>query len=314
MTDGNYDAALKEFEIAAQTIPNDPEILSEIGTIYWRQGRWREALATFRHAQKLDPAVPHEGEAQTAVMLRDWHTATIYYRHLLEIDRDDVAAKTALADVLMVGEGDFAAAKAILDQVAYPMFDNGGRRSDVGVEIRWRLFMLARDFTAAEKLLVEFPGEEFPPPFVGWKSFSLGCTALARGDPAAAHVFFEKARPAYEALVHDHPDEPPFLAPLGLLYAYLGRKEEALRLSRRVVDLVPEKDAIGRPTYLSNLALVYALTGETEKAVTLVEQLLTTPAADEITLTQLRSWRWDGLRSNPRFQKILAGPEPKTVY
>jgi hypothetical protein len=64
---------------------------------------------------------------------------------------------------------------------------------------------------------------------------------------------------------------------------------------------------------------VYALTGETEKAVTLVEQLLITPSVEgmafhAITLTQLRSWRWDRLRSNPRFQKILAGPEPKAIY
>jgi hypothetical protein len=64
---------------------------------------------------------------------------------------------------------------------------------------------------------------------------------------------------------------------------------------------------------------VYALTGEAEKAVTLVEQLLITPTAEgmafrAITLTQLRSWRWDSLRSNPRFQKILASPEPKTNY
>ncbi len=65
---------------------------------------------------------------------------------------------------------------------------------------------------------------------------------------------------------------------------------------------------------MGNLALVYALTGEAEEAVTLVEKLLTTPAADEITLTQLRSWKWEGLRSNPRFQKILARPEPKTIY
>ena len=89
-----------------------------------------------------------------------------------------------------------------------------------------------------------------------------------------------------------------------------------MRESRRAVDLVPENDAIERPRYLTNLALVYALTCETEQAVTLVEQLLTTPAVpeDQITITELRSWRWDRLRSNPRFQKILAGPEPKTVY
>ncbi len=314
MTEGNYDDALKEFLIAAQTIPNDPEILGEIGTIYRRQGRWREALANFRRVQELDPRVPPDEVAQTAFMLRDWHTAAVEFRHALEIAPDDVGTKKGLAYALMLGEGDFAAAEAIVETLPNPMRDNRGNPSGDDTEIRWELFMMKRDFASAEKVLVEFPGEEFPSPFVGWKTFSLARSALAGGDPAKARALFENARPAYEAAVHDSPDEPKFLAPLGLLYAYLGRKEEALHASLRAVDLVPEKDAIDRPHYLGNLALVYALTGETEKAVTLVEQLLTTPAADEITLTQLRSWRWEVLRSNPRFQKILAGPEPKTVY
>ena len=179
--------------------------------------------------------------------------------------------------------------------------------------------MLERDFAGAEKLLVDFPLEEFPPPLVGLKGFYFARTAWARGDQDRARKLFEKGRSALESIVRDHPDDPMFVYGLGLVNAYLGRKEEALRESRRAVDLVPENDAIERPRYLSNLALVYALTGETEKAVTLVEQLLTTPAAEgagihPITLTQLRSWRWDSLRSNSRFQKILAGPEPKTVY
>ena len=314
MTDKNFDAALKEFSIAAQTIPNDPEILGETGAIYRRQGRWREALANFRRVQELDPRVPHDDAAGTAAMLRDWHSATLIYRHVLEIAPNEVSTKMGLASVLMTGEGDFAAVKAILATIPNPMRDNGGRPSGEDVEIRWELFMLERDFAGAEKVLIEFPGEEFRPPFVGWKTFSLARTALAGGDPAKARALFEKARPAYEAAVHDSPDEPKFLAPLGLLYAYLGRTDDALRESRRAVDLVPEKDAIDRPHYLGNLALVYALIGQAEKAVTLVDQLLTTPAADEITLTQLRSWKWDSLRSNPRFQKILAGPEPKTIY
>jgi len=152
------------------------------------------------------------------------------------------------------------AAKAIPKTVPNPERDNRGLPSGSDVPIRWKLFMLERDFADAEKVLLEFPGEEFPPPFVGWKSFSLGRTALAKGDPTKAQVFFEKARPAYEALVQDHPDEPKLLARLGILYAYLGRKEEALRESRRAVDLISEKDVIERPIYLANLALVYALT------------------------------------------------------
>src|SRR5438552_16699904 len=105
-----------------------------------------------------------------------------------------------------------------------------------------------------------------------------------------------------ESTVRDHPDDPWFVSWLGMVYADLGRKEEALRESQRAVDLVPANDAIERPHYLSNLSLVYALTGETEKAVTLVEQLLTTPTAESmafhaITFTQLRSWRWDSLQA-----------------
>ena len=74
--------------------------------------------------------------------------------------------------------------------------------------------------------------------------------------------------------------------------------------------------------WAANLALVYALVGEQDQAITLIERLLSTPGPvqwpdfpNNITLADLRlRWEWDSLRSNPRFQKILAGPEPKTIY
>jgi hypothetical protein len=60
--------------------------------------------------------------------------------------------------------------------------------------------------------------------------------------------------------------------------------------------------------------LVYAQSGEVDQALALIERLLTTPAGN-ITLAELRlSWEWDPLRRDPRFQKIVEGPEPKTIY
>ncbi len=65
-----------------------------------------------------------------------------------------------------------------------------------------------------------------------------------------------------------------------------------------------------------------AITGEKEQAITLIERLLSTPgpvgptseSSSNITLAELRlRWEWDSLRSHPRFQKILAAPEPKTI-
>ena len=69
------------------------------------------------------------------------------------------------------------------------------------------------------------------------------------------------------------------------------------------------------------LALIYAWSGESEQALELIEHLLTVPARlsqltlSSITVAELKwRWLWDPLRNDPRFQKILAGPEPKTIY
>ncbi len=67
-------------------------------------------------------------------------------------------------------------------------------------------------------------------------------------------------------------------------------------------------------------ALICAQLGLPDEAISRIERLLTTPFAVDyddasITLSDLRQrWEWDPLRKDPRFQKILAGPEPKTIY
>ncbi len=313
----DFDGALKQFSIAAQTMSNDPELLTYLGTIYRRQGRWREAMAEFQHAQELDPRNFHGDRASTYTILRNWPAARAEYRHQLEVKPEDEETKMSLAWLAVFADGDVGPIKFILQKLPPDQLDDGGRPKGNLPQIRWQVFMLERDFDAAEKVLLEYPGEEFPPPAVAEKTFDLACTALARGDSATAQRLFEKARPAVEAAAAAHRDEPRYLARLGLLFAYLGRKEDAVRESRRAVELCPEnKDAVEGPNYSINLAQVYAWTGQGEEAVALLEHLLTTPVMEgELTLAKLRlSWEWDPLRNNPRFQKILEGPEPKTIY
>ncbi len=67
--------------------------------------------------------------------------------------------------------------------------------------------------------------------------------------------------------------------------------------------------------------MVYAQTGEPDKEINLIEHLLTVPgelqsgAVYNMTLTDLKwRWQWDPLRIHPRFQKIVEGPETKTIY
>jgi hypothetical protein len=106
-----------------------------------------------------------------------------------------------------------------------------------------------------------------------------------------------------------------------LLYAFLGRKEDALREGKRAMELIPIKhDIIEGAVVEAFYAMICARVGLTDEAITRIERLLTTPFAVDyddasVTLSDLRTrWEWDPLRNDPRFQKILAAPEPKTIY
>ncbi len=183
--------------------------------------------------------------------------------------------------------------------------------------------MLERDYAAAEKILSDLPLEVFKTSITP-KTYYQGRTALARGDNESAQRYFAATIPALEKWVRDDPDDPERHALIGLLYAYMHRNEDAIREARRAVELEPEsQDAFHGAMCAANLAMVYALIGEQDPAITLIERLLSTPGPfpgsgtdlpSDITLADLRlRWEWDSLRSNPRFQKILAAPEPKTV-
>ncbi len=308
-TENNYSAASQEFSIAGAASANDPEILELSGAILRHQGHWREALASSARAEELDPRHVHRSRAKTQMELRDWAAAAASYNQMLKVDPSLADGWMSLAYLEVYRNQNPAGGRAILEKLP----DRIKTIYDV-LEVRWDLALLDRDFAAAEKLAPDFPLEEFP--LRQGKNFYTGLVALARGDTSSAHVLLEQVRTLNESAARDHPNDPKFHAALGQLYAWLGRKDDAVRESQRAVELCPEsKDAVEGPRYLGDLALVYARTGEADRAIPLLERLLTTPAASGITLAELRlRWEWDPLRSDQRFQKILAAPEPKTIY
>jgi tetratricopeptide (TPR) repeat protein len=119
-----------------------------------------------------------------------------------------------------------------------------------------------------------------------------------------------------EAEVSAQPEDGMRHARLGLLYAYLGKKPEAIREGQRAVEISPvSEDAFDGHLWLCNLALIHARVGDTAEAVALVEFLLRQPGCvspvneASLTLSDLRTrWQWDPLRKDPQFQRILAAP------
>jgi serine/threonine protein kinase/Tfp pilus assembly protein PilF len=312
-----YDDALKEFEVAAATSPNNAEIYSYFAGIYRRQGRWRESVVSFERALSLDPRNASNAflAGNNYLFMRDWSAAAACYKRALEIMPDFASPKIGLAYLELFRNGNPAAGSKILQNIP-----SGNDRKGMLPEARWELAMAERDYATAEKIVTDSSLKDFSD---APKTFYQGRIALARGEIESAQSYFAAARPDIEKGVRDDPGDAERHRRLGLLYAYMQRRDDAIRESIRAVEIEPEsQNAFHGALYAANLALVYALIGEPDHAITLIERLLSTPGAvmwpdfpNSITLAELRlRWEWDSLRSDSRFQKILAGPEPKTVY
>ena len=131
-----------------------------------------------------------------------------------------------------------------------------------------------------------------------------------KGDKAAANAAFTTARNEAAKLVADQPDYAEALCVLGMADAALGSKADAIRKGRRAVELLPvKKKAIEGYLLIEYLALIYAWTGEKDLAFEQLFVAARTPGF--LSYGELRLHpRWDLLRGDPRFHKIVASLAP----
>ncbi|UCF18922.1 MAG: hypothetical protein JSU87_13465 [Gemmatimonadota bacterium] len=124
-----------------------------------------------------------------------------------------------------------------------------------------------------------------------------------------ASVSFDSARVDVERRLAVSPGESRLHAQLGLAYAGLGRKDDAVREGRRAVELLPiSEDAYAGAALVDNLAHIYVMVGEYEAAVDQLEVLLNADAP--VTVPWLNADpTWDPLRDRPSFQALLAGDQ-----
>jgi tetratricopeptide (TPR) repeat protein len=315
--DTNYEKALEEFATAGKALPNDSDVGYFAAAIRRRQGRWNDNLDLLKKALTIDPGNANVAEeiAYTYGFLHEWPDAARMQERVSALAPDSVNAKITRAYYDFWSKGSTTALKEVLAKIP-PGVDPAG----LVTRARWDLAMIQRDYNAADQAMTACPLDQFqsngqPTP----KSFYRGCVALARGDQAEARKNFEQALPFFEEAVRQAPDTAMRHGNLGLLYSFMDRKEDAIREGRRAVELEPaSKDAVNAPWMAGFLAMIYARVGELDSAVPLLDHLLTSPGPIDntnccITYNDLRNrWQWDPVRNDPRFQKLLAQPAPKT--
>jgi serine/threonine-protein kinase len=132
-----------------------------------------------------------------------------------------------------------------------------------------------------------------------------------RGDQPVARIAFTNARKELDKIVRDQSDYAEGLCALGVIDAALGNREDAIREGQRAVELMPVgRNAVEGSLLIKYLALIYAWTGEKDRAFEQLDKAVHLPGY--LSYGQLRlDPKWDPLRGDPRFEKIVASLAPK---
>ena len=298
----DYDRALAEYAAARSGMPNDSQLLAAVAFIKRRQGRFDDALRDLRRAAMLDPrnAYVQFAVAQTEVSLRHWESADEAYTAAIDLAPDLLTAHFERASTRLWASRDLAAAIKIHDGApGGPFHGERGFLAYLGGDLDLALEEFSRQDVAMS----------LGPYFVVSRDLKLADVHAARGDAEAAQQSYQRAVRSLEAARSENPEDFRIPGELGLAYAGLGERDEAVEWGTLATELLPTAvDAFDGPAYLADLARVHAMLGEPDAALDLIERLLSMPAGRWMSKNRMRlDPRLAPLRGHPRYERLISG-------
>jgi TolB-like protein/class 3 adenylate cyclase/Tfp pilus assembly protein PilF len=307
----DYDGALAELDIVRSKMPNAPRIFEITGYIARRRGAHEEGVRNLQRAVELDPRnfFTLQQLALSYKILRRYAEEIATLDRALSIKPDDPEAKGARGLAFFDWKADTQTLHQTIDEIRTQNPEVVKSVADV-----WFICALAEhDAAAAEAALAALgDGRLFGANSTSFDAgFGRGLLARMLRDQNKARSAFSAIRPEQEKIIQSQPDYAPPVCILALIDAGLGRKGEAEREIRHAVDLVPmEKDSLNGADMIQYSAIVAAWVGEKDLALQNLAKAAQLPGFVTYGRLKLLPW-WDPLRSDPRFEKIVADLAPK---
>ncbi len=304
----DYDRAIAAFEIARAARPNDAQLLLGLGSVYRRQGKLDEALAAILRAAQLDPRSTELAlnVAQSYALMRQATEADQYYDQAISLTPDWALAYSYKATITSLRlQGDVDKARASLDPASATGLDD---EHEI-VAARTLVDMAGGEYEAALSRLLAFPA----PDLRHMPQFQYVPTAqrLAEiyhlmGNETSATAYYDSARIHMETKLAELPEDERYHSALGIAYAGLGQKEDAIREGLRGTELMPvDKEAWRGAHRVEDLAQIYTMVGEYDLAMEQIERLLSLPYY--FTAKTLEVFpTWASLKDHPRYQQLIA--------
>src|SRR5215208_1379921 len=297
-----YDRAMREYAIAEA---RGGDVFLARATVRVRQGEIREALADYERARQLDPASAGVASnyGQPYDLLREYPRAEALYDRAISLAPDRIEAYLLKTWLYLRWDGSTRRARTVMGEAERA----GVADQPAMLYARELMEIFDRRYEQALALL-----SSEAPEIVVADHFRVvpraQLYALIYGlthRPDLARAYFDSCRLILSKRVQDDPDDPRLRTALGIAYAGVGRKSEAIQEGLKAVELMPiSRDAFKGYHREWELARIYTMVGEHGLAISRVEHLLSIPG--QLTAGWLRMDPvWDPLRTQPRFQKLV---------
>jgi eukaryotic-like serine/threonine-protein kinase len=295
----DFDRALHEFEVAQGMMPNDSRISVGFGLVLRRQGKMEQAIAHMTRAVALDPLASEIARqtGETHYWMRNLKEANRYFDVAIRLrpDRPELYANKLQCCLRLAG--DVAGARAAIEAARLLKLDND---PSIGYS---RVLLDLYDGTVQEAI-TRLSSES-------WESYGTRPRVLLlaqayglTGQPQLERSSYESAVKMLAATMRRRPESALSHSLLGIAYAGLRRKQDAIREGKAGVDLAPVSKDIFDVLRVEDLARIYAMVGEYDEAIRLLESVMSVPATLGIGALRLDP-AWAPLRGQLRFDALL---------
>lgn len=290
----NYEA-LTSFSRAAVLAPSGYQPLFYMAMVYRRMGDWIRSQDLIRKviAEEPQDALVLINIGTSYACMHSFDTAIAFFQKASEVMPDWSGPCTSLLETFIMKDGNTVKAREVLDTVI-------SRTGEKQQYYQVLLDVYDRRYNEASHKVEASTDEDFE--FPGLRYLLSGLVYSLMDNEQLTKSYYDSALVLYKKLIMENPEDRYLYSCIGLAYAGLGNKTDAVIASKTAVELASE-DNLVKNDMIINLAKVYAMSGDKDEAIREVKYLLSNPSWFSVNM----------LKVDPAWGKLYDEPEIRSL-
>lgn len=301
----DYETALRKYGSVEGQVFDNEELNFYLGCLYRRQMELDKAIEYYLKAAEADPQNSQfQLElGETYMLLRNYIEAERYFNQYLLLGGNFEESMVGKIQLYLLWEHG-----SVRSREAYMEIETlqGNRYTPWLTHLHVRIDMIDRKYDDALNALSTENSNALDHQFI-YKPRSLYYAEIyhKQNNIELARAYYDSARIHFEKQITINPEDERYYSTLGIVFAGLGRKKEAIERGLTAISLMPLKKDFYRAIFrLEDMARIYTMVGEYDLALEQIDQLLSIPSLMSVNLLK-NDPVWESLWNYPGFKNLI---------